>query len=63
VVSLEVNSVFGGVEIIVPGNWRVQNDITAVLGGVSDRRPFVAGDADKVLRIHGSAVFGGVEVK
>lgn len=63
VVSLEINSVFGGVEIIVPGNWRVQNDITAVLGGVSDRRPFTAGDAEKVLRIHGSAVFGGVEVK
>jgi predicted membrane protein len=63
VVSLEVNSVFGGVEIIVPGNWRVQNDITAVLGGVSDRRPFATGEADKVLRIHGSAVFGGVEVK
>lgn len=62
-VSLEVNSVFGGIEIIVPDNWRIQNDVTAVLGGVNDRRPFAAGDSGKVLRIHGSAVFGGVEVK
>lgn len=62
-VSLEVNSVFGGIEIMVPDNWRIQNDVTAVLGGVNDRRPFAAGDSGKVLRIHGSAVFGGVEVK
>ena len=37
-VQLEINNVFGGTKLLVPGNWDVKNEITAVFGGVEDKR-------------------------
>lgn len=62
-VNLEVNNVFGGTKLIVPSNWDVKNEVTAVFGGIEDKRN-VAGvtDPGKVLVLHGTCVFGGIEV-
>lgn len=63
---LDVAAVMGGLEIIVPANWKVRVDITTILGGVDDKRPveFIPNDeSDKILVLTGSCVFGGVEIK
>lgn len=63
---LDISCVFGGVEIIVPSNWRVQIQVSSIMGAFSDKR-FGAGtqqtDNSKTLIIKGSVVFGGGEIK
>lgn len=63
-VVLEVNNVFGGTKLIIPSNWDVQNNISAVFGGVEDKRVFnnSAPDSNKKIMLKGSCVFGGIEV-
>ncbi len=63
-IKLEVTNIFGGTKLIVPSNWDVKNEVTAVFGGIEDKRNvagFVA-DPGKVLILHGTCVFGGIEV-
>lgn len=64
-VVLEINTVFGGCEMAVPSDWKIQNEITAIMGGIEDRRPMNPAQADsgKVLLMKGTCVFGGVEIK
>ena len=63
-IELEVNNVFGGTKLIIPSNWDVRNDISAVFGGVEDKRNFnnSASGTDKRILLKGACVFGGVEV-
>jgi predicted membrane protein len=63
---LELNCVFGGVEIHVPRNWNVDGRCIPIFGGYSDEtRQSVATDAApkiKTLVITGTVIFGGVEI-
>ena len=63
--SLEVNSVFGGVQIFVPQTWHVELQTSSVLGGFSDTRLVDSTKIDysRKLVIKGSFVFGGGEIK
>ncbi|MDE3184060.1 MAG: cell wall-active antibiotics response protein [Bacteroidota bacterium] len=63
-VVLEVNNVFGGTKLIIPGNWEVQTEISAMFGGVEDKRNFQNNipDPDKKIILRGSCVFGGIEI-
>jgi predicted membrane protein len=63
-IVLEVNNVFGGTKLIVPSNWDVKNEVTAVFGGIDDKRNITTGmpDAAKILTLKGTCVFGGIEV-
>ena len=67
--EIEVNAIFGGAEIRVPENWRVEAQNQTVFGGYSDttrnsKRPDDAPVAGtKTLIISGTAMFGGIEVK
>ena len=55
-------AMFGGVEVIVPREWRVEMDVLPILGGASDERPRRAEEHDEVdLVVSGFAAFGGVE--
>jgi hypothetical protein len=63
---LEVQVSFGGVEIIIPAHWDVQNEIQPTLGSVEDQRSVRtpdAGTAPKLLILRGSCSFGSVEIK
>ena len=62
---LTIECVFGGINLIVPADWRVVLNINAVLGGFSDKRLVIkeATDSNKVLIIRGEAIFGGGEIK
>ncbi len=63
-VVLEVNNVFGGTKLIVPSNWDIKNEVTTVFGGIEDKRSLnnATPDADKILFLKGTCVFGGIEV-
>lgn len=64
--TIDVFTIFGGSEIVVPRGWHVQVDVTSIFGGFDDKRgPVDAGhaDAEKVLIIKGVTIFGGGEVK
>lgn len=59
---VEVNAIFGGVEIVTPINCRVITNGTGILGAWV---PMLEGNdvEEPVLEITGVAVFGGVEIK
>lgn len=59
---IDVFVVMGGLEIKVPPDWVVSNQIVAIMGGVSDKSTGVQ-DAKNRLIIRGFALMGGVEVK
>lgn len=64
--TLEVLAVFGGFTFIVPSDWEVQLEVTAIFGALADKRKFVKppeSGRDKVLRIKGFVLFGGGEIK
>ena len=63
--ELEVNTIFGGVTLIVPADWRVQLKMTSIMGGFSDKRSYIKENTDpsRILIIKGSTIFGGGEIK
>jgi len=60
---IELALVMGGVDIKVPENWTVVNEVFAFMGGVEDSRKSAAVDGPDVLVLRGFAVMGGVEIK
>lgn len=63
--SVEALALFGGVDVLVPKGWRVALDGMPILGGCEDK---TAGDGElladaPVLKVHATAIFGGVDVK
>ena len=63
---LEVNCIFGGIEIRVPETWHVHSRNVPVFGGYEDtsRQPTEPpGVKPKTLIVTGMVVFGGVEIK
>ncbi len=62
---LEINAVFGGVEVRVPENWSVQTKGAGVFGGFDDKTLHPKPDPNvktPELIITGAAVFGGLSV-
>jgi predicted membrane protein len=63
--ELTIECIFGGVTLIVPADLKVVLNVTAVMGGFSDKRLVIKepSDANRILVIRGSAIFGGGEIK
>lgn len=61
--SIDVFALWGGIEILVPGDWTVVNNVTPIMGGVEDSRKTVGSDPTKRLVVKGLALMGGVEIK
>jgi predicted membrane protein len=63
--ELEVNTIFGGVTLIVPADWRIQLKMTSIMGGFADKRSYIkeSPDPSQILIIKGSTIFGGGEIK
>jgi hypothetical protein len=63
---LDINSIFGGVELIVPENWRIAVRGVGIFGAFEDKtippRPDV-GVVLPELVVTGSAIFGGATVR
>lgn len=65
---LEVYAIFGGIELIVPSDWEVRSDVTAIFGGFNNRsrRPItdvISTEPKKILYVKGAVLFGGGEIK
>lgn len=64
-IVIDVTNIFGGTKLIVPSSWDVHNDISAVFGGVDDKRQVsgVTLDTNKVVILDGTCLFGGIEIR
>lgn len=66
-IVIEANAVFGGIELVVPENWRVTVKGAGVFGGYEDQTRPSPGAAPDAKRTHlimtGAAVFGGVSIR
>ncbi|WP_316825323.1 LiaF transmembrane domain-containing protein [Pedobacter miscanthi] len=64
-VSLDVTAVFGGIKLIVPQNWAIKSNVTALFGSVEDKRSHLmpVSEMKKTLILDGTALFGGIEIK
>jgi hypothetical protein len=60
--SIEVFAMWGGIEIKVPPDWEVVNEISALLGGVDDKSAHTQPLRHRLV-LRGIVVMGGVEVK
>lgn len=61
--TIEIFSLFGGVEIIVPRNVVVRNQTSAILGGVENKTDQDITKDSPVLYVVGDVVMAGVEIK
>lgn len=64
-IVLDVVAIFGGVKLVLPPSWDVKSEVTAIFGGIEDKRATlqVTDGPRKVVKIKGVALFGGVEIK
>ncbi len=64
--SLELTAIFGGIDLIVPRDWKVIVNVTSIFGGFDDKRVLNANqvyESNKVLIIRGTVIFGGGDLK
>lgn len=60
---LDLLCVMGGVELVVPEDWRIQVDVDPAMGGVQDRREATIEPGRPVdLMISGRLVMGGLDI-
>ncbi|MCC7402582.1 MAG: hypothetical protein IT214_13970 [Chitinophagaceae bacterium] len=62
---MEITAIFGGCKLVIPSNWTVKSDAAAIFGGIEDKRPVVsvAEGEQKILRLRGTVIFGGIDIK
>lgn len=63
---MDVFCMFGGSKFIVPADWKVRVDVTAIFGGFSDKRKSIStseNSYDREFVIKGVVLFGGGEIK
>jgi len=60
---IDVFSLMGGSEIRVPENWNVVNEVTSIMGGFEDSRSIQPSADGPTLRIKGTTIMGGIELK
>ncbi|MBT0811868.1 hypothetical protein KIH41_11325 [Litoribacter ruber] len=62
---MNVEIAFGGVKLIIPPHWDVDINVSNIAAGIEDKRsfPHTKPDPTKVLRINGTMIFGGLELR
>jgi predicted membrane protein len=61
---MNINVVFGSVEMRVPESWKVEFQAVAVFGSCENKtRPLLPANGSKTLVIRGDVVFGSVEIR
>lgn len=61
--SIDIFCMFGGVELMLPPDWKANIEATAIFGGFSDSRTNINPDDTQSIRIKGFVMFGGGEIK
>ncbi|RFM27240.1 LiaF transmembrane domain-containing protein [Deminuibacter soli] len=62
--TLDITCFMGGCKLLLPADWIIKSDLTAIMGGIDDKRTLVDADPtqNKVLVIDGTAFMGGIEI-
>jgi predicted membrane protein len=60
---LDIFTLMGGAEIRTPENWNVINEVTSIMGGFEDGRSTQPTNDGPTLRIKGTTIMGGIELK
>jgi len=60
---LDIDAIFGGVELYVPGDWVVETRFQTILGGMEDKRLISQPDHSRKLILQGDLIFGGCEIR
>lgn len=60
---IDVTCMFGGVELRVPEDWTVHNDVLALFGGVEDKRRGPRAEGEVTVSFRGTVMFGGLTIK
>jgi len=62
--TIQAEAVLGGIEILVPRDWRVVIDGAPILGGIDDKHKSVPeGESKGTLYVKGTAILGGITIK
>lgn len=61
-IELEVRVLFGSLDILVPPDWRIDNQCAAILGSVEQGDATAQGDG-RLLRLVGRVMFGSLTVQ
>lgn len=62
---LSIDQVWGGVTLIVPSNWKIESNVSVIMGSVDDRRINLisaTGAVNKTLVLNGSVLMAGIEI-
>lgn len=62
-VVIDVNAIFGGVDIFVPDNVRVKIRSTSIFGGVSEKGNHDPAGQVPTIYVNAVCLFGGVDIK
>lgn len=62
-VVIDVFAWWGGIDIFVPRDWRVANEVVPIMGGVDDQSRPAEGEVHTTLVLRGAAIMGGIEIK
>lgn len=62
-VIINATSIFGGIEILLPKNVKVEIKSNSIFGGVSNEIKQTKDKKEHIVYIKGTCLFGGVEVK
>ena len=62
-VVIDVFAWWGGIDIFIPRDWRVVNEVVPIMGGVDDQTRPAEGDIRTTLVLRGAAIMGGIEIK
>ena len=54
---------WGGIELVVPEDWKVVLEGTVLMGGVEDKSKSPPADSQNILILRGLVLMGGIEIK
>lgn len=60
---IDATGIFGGVDILIPEDLKVEIKSTSIFGGISDKTKTKEKNDKVTLYVNGCAIFGGVEIK
>ena len=62
-IAIEINAIFGGVDLLLPANVNVQLDTVSVFGGTSDNRGGAQLENAVTVFVNSTCIFGGADIK
>lgn len=64
-VVVDITAICGGAKIVIPPGWQVKHEVTAIFGGLDDKRAIQPNidNTNKLLIVRGIALFGGVDIR